>query len=175
MRGTHPERALESAAREAQTLRAGEHLLVACSGGSDSVGLAALLASIAGTLQLRLTLAHVNHGLRPSAWQDEAVALRAGAALGVPVKVEALHLQRRSEAALREARYAALERMARACGANAVATGHTAADQTETVLLALFRGSGPDGLAGIPARRELAHGIDLVRPLLAFDREAVRA
>lgn len=150
-------------------------MLVACSGGSDSVALAIVLQSIAKPNEWRLTLAHVNHGLRHSAWQDEAVVLRAAAALRLPLKVAALGGASRDEASLRELRYAALARLAEGCGARVVATGHTASDQTETVLLALFRGTGPRGIAGMPVRRPLSPAVDLVRPLLAADRRALRA
>lgn len=175
MRGTHPERAIEQAVEQGGVIRKGDAVLVACSGGSDSVGLAAILHEMAGPMQLRITLAHVHHGVRASAWQDEAVALRAGAALGVPVKTIALAPARDDEATLRDARYDALAQAARECDANVVATGHNAEDQTETVLLALFRGTGPQGLAGMPARRRLAQGVDLARPLLRFSRAQIRS
>lgn len=116
-----------------------------------------------------MTLGHVNHSLRGSAWQDEAVVLRVAAALDLPARIVALAPHRLNEAELRAGRYDALASMAAAAGAAVVATGHTAEDQTETVLLALFRGTGPDGLAGIPARRQLAPGVDLARPLLRLD------
>lgn len=174
MRGTRPERAIEQAVEQGGVIRKGDAVLVACSGGSDSIGVAAVLAAIAKPMQLRLTIAHVNHGVRKSAWQDEAVVLRASAALGIPVKTIALRPEREDEATLREARYEALVQTARRCNANVVATGHNAEDQTETVLLALFRGTGPQGLAGMPPRRELAGGIDLARPVLRFSRDGIR-
>jgi tRNA(Ile)-lysidine synthase len=174
MRGTRPERALEQTVERENVIRKGDRVLVACSGGSDSIGLAAILAAIANPMELELRIAHINHGIRHSAWQDEAVALRVGAALSVPVRVISLQPGPSDEATLREARYAALVEAAREAGANVVATGHNAEDQTETVLLALFRGTGPQGLAGMPARRELADGIDLARPLLRFERAEIR-
>lgn len=175
MRGTHPEKALEQTVEREGVVCMGERILIALSGGSDSVGLAAVLAALAKPMQLRLTLAHVNHGVRASAWQDEAVALRVSASLGIPLHVVALQTDKRDEATLRDARYDALEAAARECGAAAVATGHNAEDQTETVLLALFRGTGPQGLAGMPSRRGLGEDITLVRPLLRFERREIRA
>jgi tRNA(Ile)-lysidine synthase len=74
------------------------------------------------------------------------------------------------EAAAREARYAALARLARAAGADVVATAHTRRDQAETLLLRLIRGAGPGALAGIRRQRQLAPGIELVRPLLDVSR-----
>lgn len=174
MRGTRPERAIEQAVEQGGVIRKGDSVLVACSGGSDSIGAAAILRALAKPLDLRLVLAHVNHGLRRSAWQDEAVVLRAGAALGLRVRTIALDPQRGDEATLRDARYAALVNEAHKSGINVIATGHNAEDQTETVLLALFRGTGLHGLAGMPARREIADGVDLARPLLRFSRAEIR-
>lgn len=169
MRGAKADRASEIHVERDGAIREGEHVLIACSGGPDSVALAAILASVAPRLGLTLTLGHVNHSLRGSAWQDEAVVLRVAAALDLPLRIVALAPHRLNEAELRAGRYDALASMAAAAGAAVVATGHTAEDQTETVLLALFRGTGPDGLAGIPARRQLAPGVDLARPLLRLD------
>lgn len=174
MRGTRPERAIEQSVEREGAIRKGDRVLVACSGGSDSVGVAAILAAVARPMDLRVAIAHVNHGTRHSGWQDEAVALRVSAALGLPVHVAALRIERRDEAALREARYEALAAIARRTGATVVATGHNAEDQTETVLLALFRGTGPAGLAGMPQRRPLEEGIDLARPVLRFERADIR-
>ncbi len=175
VRGTRPERALEQIVRRSGALESGERVLVACSGGSDSVGLAALCAAISKPLRLRLTLAHVNHGLRRSAWQDEAVVLRVSAALELPVRICAIDPGAMDEASLRDARYDALVRIARDAGARVVATAHNAEDQTETVLLALFRGTGSKGLGGMALRRKLADGIDLARPLLRSRRSDIRA
>jgi tRNA(Ile)-lysidine synthase len=174
MRGTHPERAIERAVEQGGVIRKGDRVVVACSGGPDSIGLAAILHAIAKPMELQLTLAHVNHGVRASAWQDEAVVLRASAALGIRAKTIALQVERADEATLRDARYEALVAVARECGANAIATGHNAEDQTETVLLALFRGTGPQGLAGMPARRPLVADVELARPLLRFARAQIR-
>jgi tRNA(Ile)-lysidine synthase len=175
MRGAKPMRAIEHAVKREGVVRARERVLVACSGGSDSVALAAILHALRTSLHLHLTVAHVNHGVRASAWQDEAVVMRVAADLGLPFKVAGLQLARADEAAMREARYEALVRLAREAGCTAIATGHNAGDQTETVLLALFRGTGLDGLAGMPPRRPLAHGVDLARPLLRLERSDLRA
>jgi tRNA(Ile)-lysidine synthase len=176
MRGSKPERAIEQAVASDGVVSRGDKLLIACSGGPDSVALAALLARIAQPMSLDLVLGHVNHGARPSAWQDEAVTLRVSAALGIPLKIVALETPARlDEASLREARYAALTQLAQACGASAVVTAHNAEDQTETVLLALFRGTGLEGLGGMPARRPMGTGLELVRPLLRWDRQVLRA
>ncbi|MDQ6943247.1 MAG: tRNA lysidine(34) synthetase TilS, partial [Candidatus Eremiobacteraeota bacterium] len=107
-----------------------------------------------------------NHGVRASAAQDECVVLSVAARLGRPILIARPPAAGDDEAGLRGSRYAALAQLAGAAGASAVATAHTAEDQTETVLLALFRGTGIDGLAGMPARRPLTDGIELLRPVL---------
>jgi tRNA(Ile)-lysidine synthase len=175
MRGAKPLRSIELAVKREGAVRAGEHVLIACSGGSDSVALAAILSALSKSLRLRLTIAHINHGVRASAWQDEAVVMRVAASLGLPFKVAALQLSRVGEAEMREARYEALAGIARETGCGVVATGHNASDQTETVLLALFRGAGADGLAGMPPRRPLAGEVDLARPLLRLERSDLRS
>jgi len=160
--------------RRAARFAAGSTVLVATSGGPDSVVLAAALDRIGRADGFAVVLGHVNHGTRPSAWQDECVVLALGARLDRPVRIAAVSTGA-DEAALRTARYDALAGLAAACGASAVATAHSAEDQTETVLLALFRGTGLDGLAGMSPRRPLVAGIDLVRPLLRITRAELRA
>ncbi|MDQ6825715.1 MAG: tRNA lysidine(34) synthetase TilS [Candidatus Eremiobacteraeota bacterium] len=174
LRGARPERALEVALEQGGVLREGERVLVACSGGPDSVALAALLAGMRARFRLSLSLAHVNHALRPSAWQDEAVVVSVGAIFDLPVDTVSLAGGRSDEAALRKARYGALRAIASARAATAIATGHNAEDQTETLLLALFRGTGLGGLRGMPPRRPLADGVDLARPVLRLERGSLR-
>ncbi|MGD0053011.1 MAG: tRNA lysidine(34) synthetase TilS [Vulcanimicrobiaceae bacterium] len=166
MRGARPERALDPLVRRVLAWRAGERVLVACSGGPDSVALAALLDRLGREDDVEVELGHVNHGVRPSAGQDECVVLAVGARLGRTVAIARPAPARDDEATLRAARYAALLDLARRCGARSIATAHTAEDQTETVLLALFRGTGLEGLAGIAPSRALAPDVALVRPLL---------
>jgi tRNA(Ile)-lysidine synthase len=171
VRGSEPLRELESAVRERAALRRGETVLAAISGGPDSVALAALLARCADEEGATIVLGHVNHGVRDRAGQDEAVVLALGAALGLRVLVRALAPGPADEQRLREERYRHLAGLAAGIGAGRVFTAHHAGDQTESVLLALFRGSGPDGVAGMPERRELAPGVSLERPLLRRSRD----
>ncbi len=175
MRGAKPGKALDTEVRRTVRFAPGSTVLVAISGGPDSVVLAAVLDRIARADEFELVLAHVNHGIRPSAGQDECVALSIGARLERRVRVVALAATADDEAALRTARYDALADLARQSGAAMVATAHSAEDQTETVLLALFRGSGLDGLGGMPPARPLAPGIDLVRPFLRVTRAELHA
>jgi tRNA(Ile)-lysidine synthase len=174
MRGAHPERALEDEIAHGGAMRSGERVAIACSGGADSVALAGALHALAEPLDLTLSLVHVNHGVRASAWQDECIALQLAASLGLPIEIVALEALGRDEQSLRDARYAALLAAAQRFQASAVATAHHAEDQSETVLLALFRGAGPEGISGIRARRPMASGVDLVRPLLGVASDTLR-
>lgn len=175
MRGARPQRALERHVAQRVEAQAGETLLAAVSGGADSVALAGLLAVHASRAGATLVLAHVNHQTRARAGQDEAVVFSAGASLGARVVSRLLPEGTCDEARLRAERYAALGDFARAVGARRVFTAHHAQDQTETVLLALFRGAGPQALRGMPARRALDGDLCLERPLLRVDREVLTA
>ena len=166
VRGARPELALEQSIERGGAIRRGDRVTIACSGGPDSVALAAALHAIAKPMDLTLAIAHVNHGIRASAWQDECVVLRVAATFGLVCDTIGLEMHSRDEATLRDARYEALLASAGRAGSNVIATAHHAEDQSETVLLALFRGAGPDGIAGMRARRTIGPGIDLARPLL---------
>jgi tRNA(Ile)-lysidine synthase len=155
-------------------LASGDHVVVAVSGGPDSVALLHALTGLRADYGLALTVGHVHHGLRADADRDAALVTDLAARLGWPATVERVAVAgrpgRSPETAARAARYAALDRIARRAGATRIALAHTADDQAETVLMRLLQGAGPRGLAGIPVRRGR-----LVRPLLEVDRAAVLA
>jgi len=156
-------------------LKPGDLVLAACSGGADSLALAAALAHEAPRLGLRGGGVTVDHGLQAG---SAARATQVAAVLG-RLGLEPVALMRVTvaagpgsggpEAAARTARYAALEQAARQGGAAAVLLGHSRDDQAETVLLGLARGAGGRALAGMPARRGL-----LRRPLLGVPRATLR-
>lgn len=140
-------------------------LAVALSGGPDSTALAHLVCE--ARPDLAVTLVHIRHGLRDDREDLELVRQHADW-LGVPLLIREVVVQRRgrgTEAAAREARYAALREVATSIRARAVAVGHTADDQAETVLLRAARGTGIAGLAAMAAA-----GDDLIRPLLRLRR-----
>ncbi|WP_446211724.1 tRNA lysidine(34) synthetase TilS [Micromonospora sp. IBSANI012] len=173
-----PVAAIRIAVRRALTaLPADGAVLVACSGGADSLALAAATAFVAPRLGRRAGLVTVDHGLQEgSAGRAEAVARWAVEAGLDPVEAVPVTVAGRPggpEAAAREARYQALVDAARRHRAAALLVGHTRDDQAETVLLALARGAGPRGLAGMPERREL-DGVPLLRPLLDVTRDDTR-
>jgi tRNA(Ile)-lysidine synthase len=154
-------------------LRGGEAVLVAVSGGSDSVALLDVLGVLRESLGLTLTVVHVHHGLRPEADAEAEGVRRLCERLGVACHVERVTVRRAPpwdglEAESRRARHATLERVARVIGAARIATGHTADDQAETVLMRLLQGAGPRGLGGIAPVRGL-----LIRPLIETRRPAI--
>ncbi len=143
-------------------------VVVACSGGPDSLALL-ILAADAG---LDPVAVHVDHGLRPESASEADVVRDAARELGVQSRCVQVDVGAGSnlEARARDARYTALEAARAELAATAVLVAHTADDQAETVLLNLLRGSGASGLAGMPSRR--GH---LVRPLLGARRADVHA
>jgi tRNA(Ile)-lysidine synthase len=148
-------------------------VLVACSGGADSLALAAATAFVTPRLNLHCGLVTVDHQLQPGS-ADRAHELAKWAETSgfdpvLALRVETSGRTGGPEAAAREARYEALLGAARQTGAVAILLGHTRDDQAETVLLALARGAGPRGLAAMPARREV-DGLALLRPLLDVPR-----
>jgi tRNA(Ile)-lysidine synthase len=160
----------------------GSRVVVALSGGPDSVGLAYLARELDRSGELRLVgLGHLNHQLRANAERDERFCGRVADALGYPLFVEcedvaarARRERRSMEDAARTARYEFFERARRRFDADCVAVAHTRDDQAETVLLRLGRGSGVDGLAGMAAEVHLAE-LRLLRPLLAVPKAVLEA
>ena len=152
--------------REQHLLTGGETVLTGVSGGPDSVALLKALRALAGRLRLRLIVAHVHHGLRGPAADDDqrfVEALAAESGCGYVTRHLGSSAQE-SEASLRAARYDALADLARETRASHVAVGHTLDDQAETILMRIIRGAGVDGLQGIPAARMLGT-VRLIRPL----------
>ena len=158
-------------------LERGDHLVVAVSGGPDSVALLRVLVLLTDEFQLRLTAAHLNHGLRKEeADRDEAFVRRLSAGMGIACickKMDIRALQegkgRSLEEIGREERYRFLHETAEQCGAVKIAVGHHRDDQAETVLHHLLRGSGTAGLRGILPVRDGR----IIRPLLDVGRVGI--
>ena len=170
-------------------------VLVACSGGADSLALAAAAAFVAPRLGLRVGGVTVDHGLQPGSAERAATVATAMIELGLaPVEVVTVDVGGPGgpEAAARIARYRALDGVAERLGASAVLLGHTLDDQAETVLLGLARGSGTRSLAGMaaatagpgsgepgtPETGTLAPGNERApyrRPFLSIERAVTRA
>jgi tRNA(Ile)-lysidine synthase len=155
----------------------GARVLVALSGGSDSVALALALSDLAEGGRFSVAgVAHLNHQLRASAGRDEAACRALAARLNLPCIIEQLDVRRYAasqrlsvEDAARRLRYDFLARAAATVAADRIAVGHTEDDQAETFLLKLVRGAGPTGLGGIYPRKGA-----VVRPLLDISRAELR-
>jgi len=150
----------------------GATVLVGYSGGADSTALLTLLKECG----VDVVAAHLHHGMRPEADAEADACAAYAESLGIPfvigrADVPGLATDRKIglEEAGREARYAFFRQAALQTGADSVATGHTADDHAETVLLHLLRGAGLRGLSGIPAKRD-----NIIRPLLPFRRAETR-
>ena len=157
----------------------GESVVVALSGGADSLALAAATAFEARSRDIRVISATIDHALQPGSADAAAEAAEKAEALGIRSLIERVHVATEApggpEAVAREARYEALRRIAADQRASAVLLGHTLDDQAETVLLGLARGAGATSLQGMaPARRD-ADGILWLRPMLGVRRQVTRA
>lgn len=159
-------------------------VLVAVSGGRDSVALLRALVNIrekvlkSSSATGGIFVAHFNHRLRgDDADCDECFVKELCAELEVPFYVghpdDPSDAVASDEASLRDQRYDFLERTARELNCRYIATGHHAADQTETILFRILRGTGLRGLAGIPVQRLLDESITIVRPMLECWPEAI--
>jgi tRNA(Ile)-lysidine synthase len=172
--GPHPAVAeLRAAVRHCVgDLEPGQLVLAACSGGADSLALAAALAFVAPRRGLRAGAVTVDHGLQPGSARQAARTAAELTVLGLaPVRVVAVRVggEGGPEAAARAARYRALDDAGAAFGAAVILLGHTRDDQAETVLLGLARGSGGRSLAGMPERSGRYR-----RPLLGIPRDLTR-
>jgi len=150
------------------------HLGVAVSGGPDSVALLSALVSLAPQRELRLTVLHVNHALRPQAEQEQGLVESLCQGWQLPCVVEMLSpakVRSGIETWARVERYRFFQAARERYGLDAVTLAHTLDDQAETVLFRLLRGSARRGLAGIPPTREGW----IIRPLLGCTRQEVMA
>lgn len=148
----------------------GEKVLVACSGGPDSVALLNILVEMREQLQCEIFVAHVNHSMRGTESDRDADFVSALSGK-LNLKVSVARIRKglaTSENSARKLRYAKLNTIAIKFGCTKIATGHTQDDQAETVLFFALRGSGVAGLSGIHPVRE-----NLIRPLLETDRKDV--
>ncbi len=155
---------------------AGDRLLAAVSGGPDSTALLHALLTLAPRLGVTVRAAVVDHGLRPESAAEARLVARRCRELGVACEVLTVEVARHRrrhgsvQEAARAARLDGLEALAERRDCTAIALGHTADDQAETVLFRVLRGTGLAGLAGIPYRRGT-----LVRPLLDVRRSEILA
>ncbi len=164
--------------RRKKLIEPGDHLLLAYSGGPDSTCLLSLLIRLKSKISFNLSLAHLNHGLRASAREDEEFVSAIAKEYNLPLIIKRANVKEYArkyhlnlEEAGRELRYKFLEETRKSLLANKIATAHTMDDQAETFLLRLIRGSGPRGLRGILPEIEGR----IIRPLIFLRRHEVEA
>lgn len=158
-----------------------EAVLCACSGGPDSTALLHALALLRKRLHHKLFALGVDHGLRPAASDELALAARLAADLSVPFETVRVRVEPGSnlQARARTARFEAFFEFARKIGAARIATGHTADDRAETFLIRLLAGAGPAGLTVLPPMAVLPHprgegeALAFIRPLIQARRSDV--
>ncbi len=189
MSRSHPPsllRLVERIARDEGLFARGDIVLCACSGGPDSTALLHALALLRKRVGHEVIAHGIDHGLRAEAAAELDLARRVAEAVGVPFAITQLRVAPGSnlQARARAARLEALGIAAIHVGAVAIATGHTADDRAETVLMRLLRGSGPRGLAVLPPTAPLPVTLPegladrapaLIRPLLRARRADVLA
>ncbi len=153
--------------------------LIACSGGADSSGLVLALAAAVSNPADTFVIAHIVHDMRSpeESLADRDAAKALADQIGLPFvegEAKTKAVKGNAEAAARNLRYAALEQLAIQNHCPYIALAHHAGDQLETMLMALVRGAGPRGLAGIPKSRK-SGTVKLIRPALGIARESMRA
>ncbi len=162
---------LHQTIRRRSLLTPHQRLVVAVSGGQDSLCLLRLMLDLRPKWGWTVAVVHCNHGWRPDASDNAAHVWALAEAESVPYhEAVAPEDLAHTEAAARVWRYCQFEHIAAEFRYDAVLTGHTASDRAETLLYNLVRGSGADGLQALSWRRSLRHQIELVRPLLDFTR-----
>ena len=181
-----PAKSVKETIRKHAMLSPGDGVLAAVSGGPDSVALLHLLDRLKSEFDLRLEVAHVDHGMRGRESKEDArFVARMADRLGLPFHVKAIDLPKLKaergkgnlEALAREERYRFLAETAARRGLEQIATGHTRDDQAETVLMRFFRGSGRKGLGAMAPVSKLGGSlrgeVRLIRPLIETSREDV--
>ncbi|GIP41337.1 tRNA(Ile)-lysidine synthase [Paenibacillus sp. J31TS4] len=170
-------RKVEQTISRERLLDRGDGIVVAVSGGPDSVALLHLLLALAPAWDWRLVVAHVNHRFRPGEAEEEAEFVeRLAERLGLPCEIGVIDVPAyiretgdNPQNAAREKRYAFLASVAAAYGMRRVALAHHADDQAETVLMKLIRGAGPAGLGGMLFCQSFEK-LELIRPLLRITK-----
>lgn len=165
--------------KDNKLINSGDRILVALSGGPDSICLLNILFELKKELNIEIGAAHINHLLRgEDAFKDEEYVIKICEEIGIPCFVTRVDINNyskehklSSEMAGRQVRYDFFEEIIKKEGFNKIATAHNANDQAETILFRLMRGTGLEGLTGIKVSRDNK----IIRPILCLSRHEVEA
>lgn len=168
--------------RKTEMVIGGESILIAVSGGVDSIVLLDIMSRVAQSLRLKLGVAHFDHALRANSQDDVEFVRDTCQGYGIKPFIGSAEVRKMAdeegrsiEEVARRERYGFLERIARRHRYDIVMTGHTASDNAETLMMNLLRGSGVTGLAGIPPTRRMSTHTLIARPMLELRRSDVES
>ncbi|OUC13883.1 MAG: tRNA lysidine(34) synthetase TilS [Alkalinema sp. CACIAM 70d] len=162
---------LHQTLRDRLLLPARSRILIAVSGGQDSLSLLQLLTDLQDLWDWSLAVAHCDHRWREDSAANADHVEQLAQHRGFPFYRSIAEIPPDSESAARQWRYDCLASIAQTYGFTVIATGHTASDRAETLLYNLLRGSGTDGLQALAWSRPIVNAVQLVRPLLNFTRQ----
>lgn len=158
----------------------GDKILIAVSGGPDSVSLLHLFWRLKKNLNIELFAANMDHGLRKQSKKDSETVRLLCEKFQIPVFIKKIPVEQYAdlhkmsiETAGRELRYQTLNDFAKELKCNKISTGHTANDNAETIMMWLLRGTGTEGLSGIPAFRKELNNKKIIRPILNITRSEI--
>ncbi len=161
--------------RQRQLLSPNDRILIAVSGGQDSLCLAKLLLDLRRLWHWQLAIAHCDHRWRPDSTANAEYVAQLAHSWDLPFHLATAEKAARSEASARQWRYQVLEAIATEHNYGTIVLGHTQSDRAETLLFNLLRGTGADGLQALTWQRKLSDRIQLVRPLLEVTRSQTEA
>ena len=145
-----------------------DKILLAFSGGPDSVYMLEQLLSIKDEYELTLHLGYVNHNLRKDVNRDIEFVKKIAEKYNIEYSILDIYMDKFSESLARELRYEKLEDLKTKLGFNKIATGHNKSDNAETIIFRIIRGTSIDGLKGIAPRRD-----DIIRPILYLTKNEI--
>lgn len=168
---------VREAIKKYKLIAKGDIILVAVSGGPDSIALLYLLYYLKDEFKIRLHVAHLDHNLRRNSYKDKEFVCQTAKKLGLPVSTASSGVKEFSqkgsrEEVARDIRMRFLFRVAKDIKADKIALGHNFDDQAETVLMRILRGTGLNGLAGILPKRHISD-YEVIRPLLGITRREI--
>lgn len=165
---------------ENKLVNAGDKILLAVSGGPDSVVMADLFHKLQKVLHIELIIVNFNHKLRKESFKETELVANLAKQYKITFISKIIETKKYAcsnkisvEAAGRQLRYKYLEEIAKQNKCNKIATAHNMNDNAETVLMWLIRGTGTNGLAGIPYERKISKNLSVIRPLLPVDRNLI--